>query len=273
MWTPLIQATLGLTQAVMLGKQSAVGRPAQPVAQVAIYVFLASDEASDVTGQIYEATGGQIARLKAADHILLHRSRARSREHPFHLENIGRVNSRLAHPANLAHKGQNTVWPLRWRMISDASGKIRLPLSSTGLSSPTATRTRRGETGCTTRWKPTGCRDALSGPPTPGGKVPARLFPVFRDREELPTSSELGGNLRGAIEQSRCLVVICSPRAAASRWVNEEIRSFQRLGRANRIFTLIVAGEPNASDGKLGFAPEMECFRRPCASWWMPTAN
>ena len=100
----------------------------------------------------------------------------------------------------------------------------------------------------------------LVGTATPRGKVPTRLFPVFRDREELPTSSELGGNLRGAIEQSRCLVVICSPRAAASRWVNEEIRSFQRLGRANRIFTLIVAGEPNASDGKPGFAPEMECF-------------
>ena len=58
-WTPLIPATLPLTETVMFGKQSAFGRPAQPVEQAVIYVFLASDDASYVTGEIYGATGGR----------------------------------------------------------------------------------------------------------------------------------------------------------------------------------------------------------------------
>ncbi len=58
-WTPLIPATLGLTETVMFGKQSAFGRPAQPIEQAVIYVFLASDDASYVTGEIYGATGGR----------------------------------------------------------------------------------------------------------------------------------------------------------------------------------------------------------------------
>ena len=58
-WTPLIPATLPLTQTVMFGKQSAFGRPAQPVELAAVYVFLASDDASYVTGEVYGATGGR----------------------------------------------------------------------------------------------------------------------------------------------------------------------------------------------------------------------
>ena len=52
--------------------------------------------------------------------------------------------------------------------------------------------------------------------------------------------------------------MICSPKAAKSRWVNEEILTFKRLGREDRIFCLIVAGEPGASaDPALA---EQECF-------------
>lgn len=94
------------------------------------------------------------------------------------------------------------------------------------------------------------------------GKIPARLLPIFRDREELPTSADLGENIRHALEGSSFLIVVCSPVAAQSRWVNEEILTFKRLGRENHILPLIVAGEPNASDGKPGFEPEQECFPR-----------
>lgn len=87
----------------------------------------------------------------------------------------------------------------------------------------------------------------LVGRATPFGPVPARLGPVFRDREELPTSADLGGQIQAALEESATLVVICSPRAAASRWVNEEILAFKRLGRGDRILCLIVDGEPNAT--------------------------
>ncbi len=58
-WTPLIPATMPLTETVMFGKQSVFGRPAQPVEQAVIFVFLASDDASYVTGEVYGATGGR----------------------------------------------------------------------------------------------------------------------------------------------------------------------------------------------------------------------
>ena len=56
----------------------------------------------------------------------------------------------------------------------------------------------------------------------------------------------------------QCQIVICSPRAARSKWVNEEILAFKRLGREDRIFCLIVDGEPNASD--VAGQEEQECF-------------
>ena len=88
------------------------------------------------------------------------------------------------------------------------------------------------------------------------GAVPKRVFPVFRDREELASSASLGENIQNALRVSRALVVICSPRAAASRWVNEEIKLYKSMGREGRVFCLIVDGEPNApTDSGL-----LECF-------------
>lgn len=88
--------------------------------------------------------------------------------------------------------------------------------------------------------------------------IPKRMFPVFRDREELPTSADLGRTIESALSQSRTLIVICSPNSAQSRWVNEEILAFKRMGRGDRIFCLIVDGEPNASDDPA--TASQECF-------------
>jgi len=87
--------------------------------------------------------------------------------------------------------------------------------------------------------------------------VPKRLVPVFRDREELASATDLGTVINEALRLSGCQIVICSPSAARSRWVNEEILAFKRLGREDRIFCLIVDGEPNASDDP---ARTDECF-------------
>jgi eukaryotic-like serine/threonine-protein kinase len=51
----------------------------------------------------------------------------------------------------------------------------------------------------------------LVGKPTRSGVVPKRLFPVFRDRDELSTSPDLGGSIVESLTQSRFLIVICSP--------------------------------------------------------------
>jgi WD40 repeat protein len=90
------------------------------------------------------------------------------------------------------------------------------------------------------------------------GTIPKRLYPIFRDREELPTSSDLGKNINEALEQSRFLIVICSAEAAQSRWVNEEVKYFKALGREDRVLCLIVDGEPNAGDKS--DATLKECF-------------
>jgi len=88
--------------------------------------------------------------------------------------------------------------------------------------------------------------------------IPSKLAPVFRDQDELPTSSDLGTVIARNLEASRHLIVVCSPDAAQSRWVNEEILTFQRLERSDRIHLLIVDGEPKASAHP--DATEKECF-------------
>ena len=109
--------------------------------------------------------------------------------------------------------------------------------------------------------------DAIEGYPIPprlvgiatrAGVIPPRLAPVFRDRDELPSAANLSTKVSDALAQSANLIVICSPHAAQSRWVNEEVTAFQRLGRSDRIFCLIVDGEPDATD-IAGRANE-ECF-------------
>ena len=90
------------------------------------------------------------------------------------------------------------------------------------------------------------------------GKIPARLMPIFRDRDELPSATNLGELLTRSLEDSATLIVICSPAAVNSQWVNEEILTYKRLGRSDRIFCLIVDGEPWSSD-KPG-QEHLECF-------------
>lgn len=68
------------------------------------------------------------------------------------------------------------------------------------------------------------------------GVVPARLGPVFRDREDLSSAASLSESVRHELAAAESLVVICSPAAAQSRWVNEEISAFKALGKSERIY-------------------------------------
>ena len=88
------------------------------------------------------------------------------------------------------------------------------------------------------------------------GSVPRRLFPIFRDLDELPSSSDLGEKLRESLRESRTLIVICSPQAAQSTWVNEEIREFLSLGRRDHVFCIIAGGDPGATDTGSRIFPE-----------------
>jgi len=85
------------------------------------------------------------------------------------------------------------------------------------------------------------------------GIVPSRLRPIFLDTEELSSASDLSVRIKDALAESESLLVICSPAAARSKWVNEEIRYFHSLGRT-RVYCVIVEGTPHSSD------PQQECF-------------
>jgi len=59
-WTPLIPSTMPKEKVKQFGSQTVFGRAAQPAELAPIFVFLVSDQASYVTGEIYGATGGQM---------------------------------------------------------------------------------------------------------------------------------------------------------------------------------------------------------------------
>src|SRR4051812_42232519 len=84
----------------------------------------------------------------------------------------------------------------------------------------------------------------LVGADAPRGPVPRRLWPIFRDREELPAASDLSETVRTALGQSGALVILCSPSAATSLWVAEEIETFRRLHSDRPILAAVLDGDP-----------------------------
>jgi hypothetical protein len=58
-WTPLIPSTMPVDQVANFGKNSPLGRPAQPAELAGAYVFLASNDATYISGAILPVTGGK----------------------------------------------------------------------------------------------------------------------------------------------------------------------------------------------------------------------
>jgi len=57
-WTPLIPSTMPPEEVEQFGKQSPLGRPGQPAELAPVYVLLASDDGSYVSGARVAVTGG-----------------------------------------------------------------------------------------------------------------------------------------------------------------------------------------------------------------------
>ena len=70
---------------------------------------------------------------------------------------------------------------------------------------------------------------------------------VFRDQEELPLSSNLEDPILEALNDSKYLIVICSPRLKDSLWCKKEIETFKKIRGRRNIFCVLVEGEPKDS--------------------------
>ena len=92
-----------------------------------------------------------------------------------------------------------------------------------------------------------------------GGKIPEKIRPIFRDRDELPASTNLSATVQSALQKSRYLIVLCSPDAARSKWVNQEILEFKAARGEKNIICAIVGRAPSdmeeSADPSTGFFP------------------
>lgn len=76
-------------------------------------------------------------------------------------------------------------------------------------------------------------------------KIEGKTFKrVFRDQEELPLSSNLEDPILDALNNSKYLIVICSPRLKDSLWCKKEIETFKKLRGRKNIFCVLIEGEP-----------------------------
>lgn len=86
------------------------------------------------------------------------------------------------------------------------------------------------------------------------------LRPVFRDKTDLNTGI-LANELRKELEESKYLVVICSPNSAKSAWVSDEVKAFIEMGRLDFIIPFIVSGTPhNYKDRDCNSPYDDECY-------------
>ena len=83
--------------------------------------------------------------------------------------------------------------------------------------------------------------------------LPRNIQPVFMDTSEL-TPGNLPEQIREALDLSKYLIVVCSPRSAQSVWVNKEVETFMSMGKSGNIIPLIIEGAPFAAN------PDEECY-------------
>ena len=92
----------------------------------------------------------------------------------------------------------------------------------------------------------------LVGRQTSVGPLPRTLRPIFCSCEDATGGQPPSDTRLTALQTAQFLIVLCSPAAAASPHVNEDISRFNAMHRADRVIPVIVDGEPGD--------PVRECF-------------
>ncbi len=99
----------------------------------------------------------------------------------------------------------------------------------------------------------------LVGAATDAGPVPEKLAPIFRDKNDLPAAGNLNDTIIAALKSSQFLIVLASPNAVKSKWVKEEIAQFKAFHGAARVLSIIIDGEPHATENP-DIDSALECF-------------
>ena len=71
-----------------------------------------------------------------------------------------------------------------------------------------------------------------------------KITRIFRDKDELPITSDLTETITDALKKAEYLIVICSTNTKESYWVKREINTFLQTHTADRILTVLCDGEP-----------------------------
>ena len=85
-------------------------------------------------------------------------------------------------------------------------------------------------------------------------EFPKNFHPCFRDKTDLSETGDLSKILHDKLQKSQYLIVVCSPRSAQSKWVNKEVKTFQKMGRADKIIPFIIEGNPDTLN------PNTHCY-------------
>jgi hypothetical protein len=101
--------------------------------------------------------------------------------------------------------------------------------------------------------------------------LPQRFLRVFRDEADL-TGVEYHASIENHLKNAAKLIVICSPNARSSAYVNDEIVRFASLNHAKNIIPVLLAGVPN-NDAAIHQENEKAFPDTLCALQKMPLAT
>ncbi|MBR3340400.1 MAG: TIR domain-containing protein [Clostridiales bacterium] len=71
-----------------------------------------------------------------------------------------------------------------------------------------------------------------------------KITQIFRDKDELPITSDLTETITNALEKAEYLIVICSTHTKESFWVKREINTFLQTHTQDKVLTVLTEGEP-----------------------------
>ena len=87
-------------------------------------------------------------------------------------------------------------------------------------------------------------------------ELPKRISPIFEYKSEM-SGGYLKPSINAALDESKYLIVICSPNAPKSIWVADEVQKFINARKTDYIIPFIIAGEAYSKN------PQEECFPEP----------